>query len=99
MAVRTYDPNMSSMTIREKVARAPHPLRLSHSSTTAVINAFLAAAAEEGWEMTPDQPTESMLKWGARDIGKSMRETNHIERAKSCYRAMLAAAPEFEWDK
>lgn len=63
------------------------------------IDTFLADAAERGWRMVPDEATEEMVLKGARNIGQTMRTPNHIERAKSCHRTMLAAAPKFEWDK
>jgi len=57
----------------------------------AAINAFLAAAAEEGWHMRPDEATKEMVT-----AGYSWCWENG---APPCYRAMLAAAPEFEWNK
>ncbi len=62
----------------------------------AAVSAFTLLAAEQGWRMVPEQATEGMALEGARDIGKTMRFENHIERAKSCHRAMLAKAPKFE---
>ena len=104
-----------SMTIREKVARAictecdpdmcvngsvgtgdtpsvcyQRAWELHVGQATAAINAFLAAAAEDGWHMRPDSVTEDMLNAWAKAPGR-------INQA--VYRAMLAAAPEFEWDK
>ena len=77
------------MTIPTKVARAIDDARFSSSfdaQATAAINAFLAAAAEEGWHMRPDEATEEMVKVS----GSYCPET---------YRAMLAASPKFEWNK
>ncbi len=52
----------------------------------AAINAFLEAAAEQGWHMRPDEATEEMV--GAVQSGGWQVQD---------YRAMLAAAPEFKW--
>ena len=90
------------MSIREKVARAIANTRGQATrngdirAADAAINAFLEVAAEQGWHMRPDEATEDMRLSGARDIGKSMREENHMVRSQSCYCAMLTAAPKFE---
>ncbi len=36
----------------------------------------------------PKIPTPEMLTSGARSIGNSMREENHNERARECWKAM-----------
>lgn len=93
------------MTIREKVARAidPEAWRFwdwgemerqrcdeTLAITDDVITAFLEAAAERGWHMRPDEATEEMVKRGS---------VLHPDFNRARYRAMLAAAPKFEWDK
>ncbi len=92
MAVRTYDPNMSSMTILEKVARAVKSEAFDRFDTSTlvalVITAFLAAAAEEGWHMQRDEATEEMITAGG----------NH-DHVGDGYEAMHNAAPKFEWGK
>ena len=102
---------MSSMTIREKVARAirqktaeidhrpdvvqPDPMWFAHEFATAAITAFLEAAAEQGWHMKPRAATDDMMR---ALYGPYLSETAE-ETRRASYRAMLAAAPEFEWDK
>lgn len=36
----------------------------------------------------PQDPTPEMLTAGSRSIGNSMRQENHNERAKECWKAM-----------
>ncbi len=79
------------MTIREKVARALHHARLADDDVDIAINAFLAAAAEKGWHMRPDEATKEMDFAGSGCCWQ--------DQAPRCYSQMLAAAPEFEWDK
>ena len=101
------------MTIREEVAHAirqktaeidhrpdviqPDPMWFSHEFATAAINAFLTAAAEPdektgiSWHMRPDEATDEMVS--------NLWKPRHEHTEKGAYRAMLAAAPEFEWDK
>ncbi len=78
------------MTIREKVALALHHARLEDDDVDIAINTFLQAAAEEGWHMRPDEATLSM-QLAIRDMPPN--------EPSQTYRAMLAAAPKFEWDK
>ena len=122
---------MSSMTIREKVARAIARAQLERQyignlknigvvieidhiwpeftpEVTAAITAFLEAAAEKGWHLMKDEPTETM-----REAGMEAAPLNYYEDKASSrqrismdtdevgpvYRAMLAACPSFEWDK
>lgn len=62
--------------------------------TTAAITAFLEAAAEDGWHMCRDEPTGDMVR--------EAFLVNPMARRFNCsagYRAMLAATPEFKWDK
>ena len=74
---------------------------------TAAIEAFLAAAAEEGWHMRPDEATEEMGEaWAKLALDRiqkavegEMRTVGMVKGAKENYLAMLAAAPEFEWRK
>ena len=101
------------MTIRERVARAickadtaaPEPdapiyiaMRAAKAwegrkdMATAAITAFLEAAAEEGWHMRPDEATEAM-KIGITAAWLEEKPPTYM------YRAMLAAAPPFEWDE
>ena len=80
------------MNIRTKVARAIGEANHGRQGHDA-ITAFLEAAAEEGWHMRPDEATEGMENAGFTTVAAS---NNPIKRS---YRAMLAAAPEFEWDK
>ena len=102
---------MSSMTIQEKVARAiawrdltdkgrkecAWPDDYAESEVkeycgiaATAIGVFLEAAAERGWRMAKDEATEEMVK---------AAEPAPDYWVENCYRAMLAAAPEFEWDK
>lgn len=101
------------MTIREKVARAICATVGDHhfvdaawdehiDFAVAAITAFLEAAAEQGWHMRPDEPSPEMrhAAFVAMDKPHAMGEPK--ARAFDCvvgYRAMLDAAPEFEWDK
>lgn len=95
------------MTIREKVAQAirqktaeidhrpdvvqPDPMWFAHEFATATITAFLEAAAEQGWNMRPDEATEEMQMAAVHVALNWEAQTWH---------AMLAAAPKFdEWDK
>ena len=74
------------------------------------ISAAFQSAAEEGWHMRPDEATPTMLGAAAKTPVKAkgrgrsplwiyLEEVNlnmqHFEKAR---RAMLAAAPEFEWE-
>jgi hypothetical protein len=61
------------------------------SEATAAITAFLAAAAEEGWHMRPDEATEEMT-----EAGWDADTRLNTDPMKAVYHAMLAAAPEFE---
>lgn len=36
-------------------------------------------------------PTQDMLTAGGRSIGRTMRETNHYERARDCWDSMIRA--------
>lgn len=36
----------------------------------------------------PEHPTPEMLTAGSRSIGNSMRQENHNERARACWKAM-----------
>ncbi len=79
------------MSIREAVAGALFQVWLagdkdefaSLEAADAAITAFLEAAAKEGWRMRLDEATDEMIREGESVV----------------YRAMLAAAPKFEWDK
>ncbi len=44
-----------------------------------------------GSSRLPHQPTIEMLIAGARSIGGSMRQENHNERARECWKAMVDA--------
>lgn len=91
------------MTIREKVTQAIEAdVRvhwLGRDTTQAFIDhtitAVLEAAAEEGWHMRPDEPDAEMTHaaWQGRYKVETALSNEGI------YRAMLAAAPEFKWDK
>ena len=61
-------------------------------SVTDTINTFLKAAAEQGWHMRPDKATEAM---------KIASTAAWLEEKPPTYMycTMLAAAPEYEWDK
>ena len=62
---------------------------LARKQATAAINAFLAAAAGEGWHMRPDEATDGMID--------GVTEPGGIE---DYYRAMLAdPTAQFERDK
>ena len=79
----------------------------AYASADIVINAFLAAAAEQGWRMCRDEATEEMGEAWARlaldriqrAVEGEMQTVGMVKGAKENYRAMLAAAPEFEWKK
>ncbi len=107
------------MSIREKVSAALKEktgagfVGLGIADTA--INAFLAAAAEQGWHMRPDEATEEMINGAAQT--RKMQAVNaamtlaqihgakfeatswHDSALADAYRAMHAAAPKFEWDK
>lgn len=69
----------------------------------ATINAFLKAAAEDGWHMRWDGVTDKMLGETPVCTQNEGSTTRLIELPKyylaDAYRAMLAASPKFEWDK
>ena len=65
----------------------------------AAIAAHEAALKAEGLVIVPREPSEAMLLAGARSIGKTMGTANHIERARSCWQAMLAALEVKDADK
>ena len=83
--------------------------------TTAAITAFLEAAAEDGWHMQRDEATEEMVKQAAKTPGMKavdgaitiasvhgfkLQPSNwHNSPIADAFRAMLAAAPKFEWDR
>ena len=96
---------MTSMTIREAVARVfladagldyddrtVEMKEVAKKRAGACINAFLEATAEQDWHLRPDEATEEMVKqmWGF--IWRN-------DRGPTVYRAILVAAPKFEWDK
>ena len=104
------------MSIRDQVRNAIFRYEpFSDKQATAAINAFLAAAAEEGWRMAKDEATEEMINGAAQT--RKMQAVNaamtlaqihgakfeatswHDSALADAYRAMHAAAPEFEWDK
>jgi hypothetical protein len=70
---------------------------------TAAITAFLEAAAEPdeqtgvSWHMRPDEATEAIIRAGKKV--KFLEPDLSTGYPDKIYRAMLAAAPEFEWDK
>lgn len=73
---------------------------LTKRAGTAAVNAFLAAAGESGWHMRPDEATEEMSQAGIRASGyPGLVASGPGESGRKQYRAMLAAAPEFERDK
>ncbi len=39
----------------------------------------------------PTEPTTEMVLAGARSIGNTMRYDNHNDRARECWKAMIAA--------
>jgi hypothetical protein len=74
----------------------------SLARTDEVIPAFLEAAAEEGWRIWPDKTTEHLPHAVFLAMDKITCLGDPKARAWDCivrYRAMLAAAPKFEWDK
>ena len=80
---------------REKVAREIRQMMFETSNfptsdeiATAATNAFLKAAAEQGWHMRPDEATEEMIIAGG----------NHHHIGDG-YEAMHNAADEYAWDK
>ncbi len=93
---------MASMTIREKVAVALRHASLENDDVDVAITAFLAAAAEQGWHMRPDEATADMKHAAFLAMDSAACRGDPKARAWDCvvgHRAMLAAAPEFEWDK
>ena len=112
-------------TIREKVARAIHgvyghgghtrhaseiAMEISMPEATAAIDAFLTAAAKEGWRMRPDEVTDEMINAGVDARAQFFKKTGFSDTgprivlvanhpAGTIYQAMLAASPEFEWNK
>lgn len=57
-------------------------------------NAALAALAAAGFKVLARPASEEMRLVGARDIGNTMGEANHWQRATSCWQSMWdAAAP------
>ena len=86
------------MTIREKVAIAI--MEANHGvKGHAAITAFLKATAEEGWRMLPLEATETMRKAGRQNSGDERGRTGGPGDAfEVIWRAMLAAADEFEWE-
>ncbi len=86
------------MNIREKVERAIADEAFDRFDTSIlvalVINAFLTAAAEEGWHMRPDEATGNMTEEGVGHYGEADKIHDDVAEI---YRTMLAAAPEFEW--
>lgn len=99
------------MSIREKVARAMYEREIVggnwddeatgtkmafRDEVEAAITAFLEVAAEQGWRMRPDEATEEMGNSGAATWDVGSGPWNNLSTS---YRAMLAAAPPFEWDK
>ncbi len=83
----------------------------AYVTADAAITAFLAAAAEEGWHMRPDEATREMvianceLDCGYAVCHKALggpKCVNHGGRRKysvESWETMLAEASEFEWDK
>ncbi len=67
------------------------------SNAAVAIETFLEAAAEKGWHMRPDEATEEMLLAGSKPLYTEGRFLKGALYAH--WKAMLAAAPEFEWDK
>ena len=79
------------MNLRTKVARAIGEANHGRQGHDA-ITAFLEGAAEQGWHMRPDEAGPDMYDAGEAALDKD-------GHAGDAYLAMLAAAPEFEWDK
>jgi hypothetical protein len=72
----------------------------------AAVVAYTHLAAEQGWHMRPDEATEEMDCAGLDDPNAGYcdrcMQSGHSRNAgwpDIIYRAMLAAAPKFEWDK
>ena len=61
----------------------------ARKNATAAITAFLEAAAEQGWQLVPREPTKDMKNIGA-EAWLEEKPADYI------YRAMLAAAPKYE---
>lgn len=85
------------MNIREKVVQVLDSKAFDHFDTSAlvtlIVTAFLEAATERGWHMQPDETDPDMY-----DAGEAVLDTEN-GNLFTAYRAMLAAAPKFEWDK
>lgn len=110
------------MTIREKVARAicnAETIKdrgdwVQHkdcsAEATAAINAFLKAAAEDGWRMRPDEATDEMIIADCElDCGYACchnalggpKCVNHGGRRRysaESWEKFLDTAPEFVWE-
>ncbi len=74
----------------------------------AAITAFLEAAGEQGWQLVPREATEEMgeawAKLAVERIKRAVKGDKQsvlgmVGASLENYRAMLAAAPEFELDK
>lgn len=68
----------------------------------AAVAAYTLLAAEQSWNMRPDEATRDMRSAGEDGVDKyydGAKETSFEMSIGHCYRAMLAAAPKFEWDK
>ncbi len=93
------------MTIREKVAlviakKTNISCGAAWDFTDPIITAFLAAAAEQGWRMRRDTISLTMANAYGNVARKGLYEGNaHCAFDHKAHRAMLAAAPKFEWDK
>ena len=88
------------MTIREKVARALRHARLEDDDADVAIGAFIAAAAEQGWHMRPDEATETMRLAGRQNSGDERGRTSGPEDSMQlAWRGMGQAAPTFEWEQ
>ena len=89
--------------IREKVARAisgaefmdcysHHDWRGHEEEATAAIKAFLEAAAEQGWQLVPEDLTEEMIAAAEELTGQKL---GHVAMNME-WHIKLAAAPKFE---
>ena len=86
------------MSVLDKVARAvktktpiirPEPGQLFRCVGEVAIEAFLKAAAEQGWHMRPDEATGEMMNYLGPDFDMEAEDVQ--------YRGMMGVAPEFKW--
>ena len=84
----------------DKLSRADQEFALGLADAAYASITFMAA--EQGWRMVPDEATTDMKHAAFLAMDNAACRGNPKARAWDCvvgHRAMLAAAPKFEWDK